>query len=149
MPSLLAAPSSNSRAFVRLSPPLRSLAALLPLLVSATFAAAQTPAGFSAAQAARQRAVEMLLQQVPDSASARRHAGVLSAVPHVAGTPAQAATADYVLREMRRYGLDTSRVSYRVYLPYHDSTVVEIVKPTRQRRHWTPTARPGSSHGLR
>jgi N-acetylated-alpha-linked acidic dipeptidase len=133
MPSLPAAPTSNSRAFVRLSPPIRPLAVLLPLLFFATFATAQMPAGFGTAQAARQRAVEALLQQVPDSASARRHAGVLSAVPHVAGTPAQTATADYVLREMRRYGLDTSRVSYRVYMPYHDSTVVEIVKPTRQR----------------
>lgn len=89
--------------------------------------------GFTPAGAARQAALEARLIAVPDTASARLHARTLAARPHIAGTPAQQATAEYVLRSMAAWGLDTSRVNFRVYLPYHDSTVVERLTPTRRR----------------
>jgi N-acetylated-alpha-linked acidic dipeptidase len=34
---------------------------------------------------------------------------------------------------MARWGLDTSRVEFRVFLPFHDSTIVELVTPERVR----------------
>lgn len=109
---------------------------VLPLLsfLAASRIAAQTPLpGFSAAAATRERAIEAALIRVPDSAQARIDVRTLSAVPHVAGSPAQQATAAYVLREMRAAGLDTSRLNFRVWMPYPDSTIVEIVTPARRR----------------
>ena len=73
------------------------------------------------------------MQAVPDSLSAQVFTRVLAAKPHVAGTPAQRETADYVLRQMASWGLDTQRVAFRVYLPFHDSTVVERILPSRVR----------------
>ncbi len=112
---------------------MRRSALLLPLLF-ASRVGAQTPLpGFSDAAAASERALEAQLLRVPDSAQARIDVRTLSAVPHVAGTPAQQATAAYVLREMRAAGLDTSRMNFRVWIPYPDSTIVEIVTPVRKR----------------
>ncbi len=91
------------------------------------------PPGFTAAAAARERSAEAILLRVPDSSQARIDVRTLSAEPHVAGTPAQQATAAYVLREMRRAGLDTSRMNFRVWIPYPDSSIVEIVTPARRR----------------
>ena len=120
-----------------------------PLLciASACFAplSAQQLPGFTAASSTRETALELRLQAVPDTASARRHAHILAGRPHVAGTPAQKATADYVLRQMKSWGLDTSRTSFRVYLPYHDSTVVERITPTRARLDLTEPPVPGDS----
>ncbi|HEU4699978.1 MAG TPA: M20/M25/M40 family metallo-hydrolase, partial [Gemmatimonadales bacterium] len=89
--------------------------------------------GFTGSGAARERALEARLRGVPDGAHATAHVRTLSAVPHVAGTPAQQRTAEYVLRQMAAYGLDTSRTDFRVFMPYPDSTIVERLTPTRRR----------------
>ena len=107
--------------------------AVLFLLVAPALSGQSAVSGFSAAGSARERALETALQRVPDSAQARIDVRTLSATPHVAGSPAQQVTAAYVLREMRAAGLDTSRMSFRVWMPYPDSTIVEIVTPTRRR----------------
>ncbi len=114
---------------------MRLLRLVLPLLAcSVTSLLAQgVPAGFSIASGAAERTLESLLRSVPDSARARVDVRTLSAVPHVAGTPAQQATAAYVLREMKAAGLDTSRLNFRVWMPYPDSTIVEIITPSRVR----------------
>lgn len=77
--------------------------------------------------------LEVILLAVPSGDSARAHSRALSARAHVAGTPAQRATADHVLRRMAAWGLDTLRVRHRVWLPHQDSAVVELVAPTRAR----------------
>lgn len=108
----------------------------LPLLLSliiASAAAAQTLPGFTPDASSRELQLERRLQSVPDSLSAQVFTRVLASKPHVAGTPAERETADYVLRQMASWGLDTQRVAFRVYLPFHDSTVVERVTPTRLR----------------
>ncbi len=110
------------------------IAAVLALVTRGTAAGlAQTPTGFTAATGARERTLEQLLVTLGDTARARSHSRILSAVPHVAGTPAQQATARYVLEQMRSFGLDTSRADFQVYLPFPESTVVEIVWPNRLR----------------
>lgn len=110
------------------------------VVASAAGAAAQTSSGgtaavvgFAPAQAARQAKLEQALIDAVDPAVSRRHSAALSAVAHIAGTPAQDSTASYVLREMARFGLDTARTFHRVYLPHHDSTIVEVVTPVRER----------------
>lgn len=94
---------------------------------------AQVLTGFTPAASAREVQLERQLQAVPDTASAMQWTHVLAGKPHVAGTPAQVETADYVMHQMASWGLDTQRVAFRVYLPYHDSTIVERVTPTRLR----------------
>lgn len=94
----------------------RTLRAFLALALVAAPLAAQQP-----------DALDRILLATPDTATARAYSTELSRVIHVAGSPRQAETADYVLRLMKSWGLDTSRVSYRVYLPWADSAVVERV----------------------
>jgi N-acetylated-alpha-linked acidic dipeptidase len=108
---------------------------LLAALLTTIFPlAAQQITGFTPGSAVRQAALESRLLAIPDTAMAQRHARILAARPHVAGTPAQVATADYVLRQMASWGLDTARVRYRVYLPYHDSTIVDVILPAGRER---------------
>ncbi|MFN9214488.1 MAG: M20/M25/M40 family metallo-hydrolase [Gemmatimonadota bacterium] len=101
----------------------------LPLLA----AAQEGPAGFRPQSVAAQRQYEATLRAVPDTAILQRHMRWLSSRTHVAGTPRQRETADYVLREMAAMGLDTVRYAYDVWLPHPDSAVVELVAPTRRR----------------
>ncbi len=49
---------------------------------------------------------EQRLLAIPDTASVRQMSRDLSAVPHMAGTPAQATTRDYVLDKMKSWGID-------------------------------------------
>jgi N-acetylated-alpha-linked acidic dipeptidase len=112
-----------------------TLSAFLPLSLLFTVPAlAQAPlTGFSPAAAERERTLEPILLKAGDAPTAVRDRRTLAAEPHVAGTPAQQRTAAYVLREMARAGLDTSRVDFSVYLPYPDSTIVELVTPSHIR----------------
>src|SRR6266545_3555306 len=67
---------------------------------------------------------EQRLLAIPDTGSARRLTYDLARVPHVAGTPAQAATRDYVIDRMRAWGLETWTKEYTVYLPHPDTVAV-------------------------
>jgi len=64
---------------------------------------------------------EERLLAVPDTASVRTMSRILSAGPHMAGTPAQAATRDYALERMRAWGIEAWSKEYTVYLPQPDT----------------------------
>lgn len=106
---------------------------ILPLFAWTTPLVAQGIVGFSPVSRSRQLQLEKRLQSIPDTVTAQTWTRALAAKPHVAGTPAQKETADYVLRQMASWGLDTQRVAFKVYLPYSDSTIVERITPTRVR----------------
>ena len=100
-----------------------SLSALLP---------AQSPTtmpGYSTSAAAIQRRLEQDAIQAPQAARARTHSAALSKEPHVAGTPAQKRTADYVIAQMKAMGLETELRTYDVYLPH--ATGVKITRMGR------------------
>ena len=99
--------------------------------------------GFSASASEAQATLESVLRSAPDTASALRSMETLSSAPHVAGTPAQTVSADYVLRTMAGFGLDTSRVLFRVFLPYQDSALLELVAPDRMVLDVTEPPLPG------
>ena len=107
----------------------RILAAVLgTAVVTFSSAAAQTRLpGYSPAAAGEEIELEAFLRGAADTASARSHLQALGSSPHIAGTRAQIRTADYVLRQMASFGLDTSRVSFRVFLPYQDSALLELI----------------------
>lgn len=103
------------------------------LCISTLPLSAQDIPGFARHRADDQHRLESMLRAIPDPALIQGHVRTLAGRAHVAGTPAQTATADYVLGQMAAAGLDTSRAVYQVYLPFHDSTVVELVGARRQR----------------
>ncbi len=112
---------------------MRRLQLLLFLFAPAALLGQQSFSGFTPAHSAAQRELESLLLAHPDPDTARAMMHRLAAGAHVAGTPAQQATASYVLTAMGRWGLDTSRATFEVYLPFHDSTIVEVVGSSRTR----------------
>lgn len=100
---------------------------LLILLIAAPVAraAAQQPlVGYNPTSSARERATEADVITRPSGASASAHSRALSRETHVAGTPAQARTRDYVIDQMKRWGLETDVRSYDVWMPH--ATAVHV-----------------------
>ena len=85
---------------------------------------------------------EQRLLTIPDTASVRQMSRDLSAVPHMAGTPAQAATRDYVLQRLKSWGVDAWSKEYTVYLPQPDTVAAWIITGARATR--LALAEPGS-----
>jgi N-acetylated-alpha-linked acidic dipeptidase len=103
--------------------------ALLAVALSsaASLATAQQPApltGYTPANAARERAAEAAVVARPDPERARAHSRALSAETHVAGSPAQARTRDYVIGELKKLGIETEVRAYQVWLPH--ATAVHV-----------------------
>ncbi len=104
-----------------------ALATPLPSLLSA-----QSPTmmpGYSPSAAITQRRLEQEAIQGPQATRARTHSAALSKEPHVAGTPAQKRTADYVIAQMKAMGLETELRTYDVYMPH--ATGVKITRMGR------------------
>ncbi|MDP9264980.1 MAG: M20/M25/M40 family metallo-hydrolase [Chloroflexota bacterium] len=93
------------------------------LLVPALGAQTTTP-GYSPAAARAERELETRVIAHPDSASARKHSRMLSRETHIAGTPAQARTRDYVIAQMKSWGLETEVRAYDIWMPH--TTALEL-----------------------
>lgn len=88
---------------------------------------AQRPmTGYSPATAAAQRKLEQQAIAIPQPDRARDRSRELSKEPHVAGTPAQARTRDYVIAQMKAMGLETEVRTYDVWLPH--ATKVSVTR---------------------
>jgi N-acetylated-alpha-linked acidic dipeptidase len=106
-------------AFMTRFKPLASLVFLLSVFLSLprlspTQAPSQTVFGY--ANFAAQSKVEEKFLAVPDARLAGQHLKVLTAEPHMAATPEDHSTAEYVAQKFRAAGLDTQIVPYRVLL---------------------------------
>ncbi|MDF2773992.1 MAG: peptidase [Geminicoccaceae bacterium] len=120
--------------------PARSLARIAIALCVQTGAlqaqGGSTPAppmpGFAASRAAAQRTLEDAVVRRLSADTARAHSRALSAEAHVAGTPAQVRTRDYVLEHMRAMGLRTEVRSYSVFMPHATSVRVWRTAPTEK-----------------
>ncbi len=109
-------------------------AARVAWMVAAAPLSAQQPShpvGFAPGSLATEQRFEQQLLAVPDTASARGMSRDLTRVPHMAGTSAQAATRDYVLGQLRAWGLDTWAKEYLVYLPQPDTVAAWLVAGPR------------------
>lgn len=91
------------------------------------------PVGYGPTAGAAQRKAESEISTQP--ARARMHSQALSKEPHVAGTPAQTRTRDYVIAQMKAMGLETEIRSYDVWLPH--PTAVRISRITRMGKDTT------------
>jgi len=102
------------------------------LPIAAMFAlpvGAQTTSGYSPQSATAERAAEADVITRPSPTIASGHSKFLSLQPHMAGTPAQARTRDYVVSQMKSWGLETEVRSYRIWMPHPLSTRVWRISP--------------------
>src|SRR5580658_6872879 len=74
------------------------------------------PAAFGYADFTAESRIEQEFLAVPDARLAGQHLKTLTAEPHVASTPEDRKTADYVAEKFRQGGLETEIVPYRVLL---------------------------------
>ena len=89
--------------------------------------------GFRDVQAEVQR--EKTFLAVPDAQRAGEHLRILTSAPHMASTPEDRATADYVAGKFRGAGLETKIVEYKVWLAGKpDEVMLEIVYPKISRQ---------------
>jgi N-acetylated-alpha-linked acidic dipeptidase len=102
------------------------------LAIGIATAGSQSPPsmpGYGPASAVSQRRIETDAIALPSSANAAEYARALSREPHMAGTPAQARTRDYVIEHMRAWGLETEVRAYDVWMPHPTSIRVWRVSP--------------------
>ena len=97
---------------------------LLPVSVRA-----QATPGYAPQSAVVERATEADAIKRPSPADASAHSRFLSSQPHMAGTPAQARTRDYVINQMKSWGLETEVRAYSVWMPHPLSTRVWRIAP--------------------
>lgn len=93
---------------------------------------AQAPATqsiFGFRDAAPEVAIEKQFLAVPDAKRAEEHMRVLTSAPHIAGSPEDLKTAEYVAQKYREAGLETEIVEYKVLLNYPLEISVDLVAP--------------------
>src|SRR5439155_4009409 len=87
----------------------------------------------------RDSAAEMNLESrflaVPDPKLAEEHLRILTQAPHIAGSPEDKATADYVARKFREAGLKTEIVEYKVWMNYPAEISVDVTAPADVHMH--------------
>lgn len=88
--------------------------------------------GFFPAEAARQAEFEKVFRSVPTSAQAQQDLRALTQAPHVASTPEDYKTAQYVLSQFREAGLDTKVIEYEVLLPMPKEVKVDLIEPFKR-----------------
>jgi N-acetylated-alpha-linked acidic dipeptidase len=90
---------------------------------------------FGFRDSAAESAIEARFLAVPDSKLAEEHLRTLTQAPHMAGTPEDKATADYVAQKFRDAGLDTEIVEYKVWMNYPLEISVDITAPAGVEMH--------------
>jgi N-acetylated-alpha-linked acidic dipeptidase len=97
------------------------------------------PAVFGYSDFTEQSKIESRFLAVPDAQLAGQHLKILTAEPHLASTPEDRKTADYVAQKFRDAGLETEIVPYRVLLNQPKVVRVEAFDATGQRLMSGPT----------
>src|SRR2546423_1663105 len=78
---------------------------------------------------------EKIFLAVPDPKLAEAHLRRLTAAPHIAGSPEDKQTAEYVAQKFRDAGLDTQIVEYKVWLNYPKEISVDLIAPAGAKLH--------------
>jgi N-acetylated-alpha-linked acidic dipeptidase len=95
--------------------------------------AAQSIFGFR--NSAQEVSVEKRFLAIPDPKLAKEHLRILTQAPHIAGSPEDKATADYVATRFREAGLETEIAEYRVWMNYPSEISVDITAPPGVHMH--------------
>jgi N-acetylated-alpha-linked acidic dipeptidase len=103
--------------------------ALFIVFPALSLGAQQPLVGYTPSGSARERDLEASAIKRPSPTTAAANSKELSKETHVAGTPAQARTRDYVIAQMKSWGLDTEVRSYDIWMPQPTSVHVARVSP--------------------
>jgi N-acetylated-alpha-linked acidic dipeptidase len=106
---------------------------LLVVAFSGHADSAQSIFGFRDATA--ENATEARFLAVPDPKLAEGHLRILTQAPHMAGTPEDKTTADYVAQRFREAGLETEIVEYKSWFNYPQEISVDITAPAGVEMH--------------
>ena len=79
--------------------------------------------------------IEKKFLAVPDPKLAEEHLRILTNAPHIAGSPEDKATAEYVAQKFRDAGLDTEIVEYKVWMNYPAEIRVDMTAPPGVEMH--------------
>ena len=82
-----------------------------------------------------ERELEKKFLAVPDPKLAEAHLRTLTQAPHIAGSPEDKGTADYVAARFREAGLDTEIVEYKVWFNYPSEIRVDMTAPAGVEMH--------------
>jgi N-acetylated-alpha-linked acidic dipeptidase len=82
-----------------------------------------------------ERRIEEKFIAVPDARLAEEHLRILTEVPHIAGSPEDKATAEYVAKKFREAGFDTEIVEYKVWMNYPAEIRVDMTAPAGVEMH--------------
>ena len=93
------------------------------------------PAFFGFRDSANETSIESRFLAVPDPKLAEEHLQILTQSPHMAGTPEDKVTADYVAKKFREAGLETKIVEYRVWMNYPAEISVDVTAPAGVHMH--------------
>ncbi len=102
-------------------------------VVGATPESSSTIFGFRDASA--ESSLEARFLAVPDAKRAEEHLRILTQAPHMAGTPEDKATADYVAQKFREAGLETEISEYKVWINYPSEISVDLTAPAGVEMH--------------
>ena len=101
------------------------LLALVSCPLGAQNSAPHAPAVFGYADFTAQSKIEEMFLAVPDAKLAGQHLKILTSEPHLASTPEDRKTAEYVAQKFRAAGLETEIVPYRVLMNQPKTVRVE------------------------
>ena len=83
----------------------------------------------------RQAEIDHKFIQSPDPKLAEEHLRALASAPHVAGSPEDRKTAEYVAQKFRQAGLDTQIVEYKVLLSFPQEVSLDVTAPPNVKMH--------------
>jgi N-acetylated-alpha-linked acidic dipeptidase len=101
------------------------LLALVSCPLGAQNSAPHAPAVFGYADFTAQSKIEEMFLAVPDAKLAGQHLKILTSEPHLASTPEDRKTTEYVAQKFRAAGLETEIVPYRVLMNQPKTVRVE------------------------
>src|SRR5438270_6647836 len=90
---------------------------------------------FGIRNSAEENAIEARFLPVPDPKLAEAHLRTLTQAPHMAGTPEDKATAEYVAQKFREAGLETDVVEYKVRMNSPQELSVDLTAPAGVTMH--------------
>ena len=103
---------------------------LLPLLCALSLLAADNSIrGFPPSQVSTEQSWEAKAQAAPDPQRVRATIQKLSDKPHLAGTPASKAVAEYLAGQLREWGLETHVEEFDALLPTPQHLTLEMTEP--------------------
>ncbi|HVH86038.1 MAG TPA: PA domain-containing protein, partial [Terriglobales bacterium] len=82
-----------------------------------------------------QAEIDRKFNQSPDPRLAEEHLRILTQAPHVAGSPEDRKTAEYVAQKFREAGLNTQIVEYKVLLSFPQEVSIDITAPANVKMH--------------